>query len=109
MPEHLPRLNKATCIGANKYILEWTERKTAEELIKLRDVDVTNVDRDTLVDLQDIRINDKLSVDERIASFIEQIKNPYCFKVDGVVVKVAFSSGGKSFNEQFEQMILGFS
>ena len=79
---------------------------TAEELIKLRDVDVTNVDRDTLVD---IRINDKLSVDERIASFIEQIKNPYCFKVDGVVVKVAFSSGGKSFNEQFEQMILGFS
>ena len=41
---------------------------TAEELIKLRDVDVTNVDRDTLVDLQDIRINDKLSVDERIAS-----------------------------------------
>ena len=29
---------------------------TAEELIKLRDVDVTNVDRDTLVDLQDIRI-----------------------------------------------------
>ena len=70
---------------------------TAEELIKLRDVDVTNVDRDTLVDLQDIRINDKLSVDERIASFIEQIKNPYCFKVDGVVVKVAFSSGGKSF------------
>ena len=78
---------------------------TAEELIKLRDVDVTNVDRDTLVDLQDIRINDKLSVDERIASFIEQIKNPYCFKVDGVVVKVAFSSGGKSFNEQFEQMI----
>ena len=78
---------------------------TAEELIKLRDVDVTNVDRDTLVDLQDIRINDKLSVDERIASFIEQIKNPYCFKVDGV----AFSSGGKSFNEQFEQMILGFS
>ena len=64
---------------------------TAEELIKLRDVDVTNVDRDTLVDLQDIRINDKLSVDERIASFIEQIKNPYCFKVDGVVVKVAFS------------------
>ena len=82
---------------------------TAEELIKLRDVDVTNVDRDTLVDLQDIRINDKLSVDERIASFIEQIKNPYCFKVDGLVVKVAFSSGGKSFNEQFEQMILGFS
>ena len=35
---------------------------TAEELTKLRDVDVTNVDRDTLVDLQDIRINDKLSV-----------------------------------------------
>ena len=82
---------------------------TAEELTKLRDVDVTNVDRDTLVDLQDIRINDKLSVDERIASFIEQIKNPYCFKVDGVVVKVAFSSGRKSVNEQFEQMILGFS
>ena len=52
---------------------------TAEELIKLRDVDVTNVDRDTLVDLQDIRINDKLSVDERIASFIEQIKNEYFY------------------------------
>jgi hypothetical protein len=96
-------------MGGNYYFVDWRDWMTAEELIKLRDVDVTNVDRDTLVDLQDIRINDKLSVDERIASFIEQIKNPYCFKVDGVVVKVAFSSGGKSFNEQFEQMILGFS
>lgn len=82
---------------------------TAEELTKLRDVDVTNIDRDALVDLQDISIDDKLSVDERIASFIEQIKNPYCFKVDGVVIKVAFSSEGKSFKEQFEQIILGFS
>lgn len=82
---------------------------TAEELKQLRNIDVKDVDRDKLVDLQDIKINEKLSIDKRIESFIEQVKNLYCFKVDGVVVKVAFSEDGKSFKEQFEQMILGFS
>jgi hypothetical protein len=82
---------------------------TADELTRLRDISVTEVDRNNLVDLRNIKINEKLSVEERISSFMEQIKNPYCFKVDGVVVKVAFSPGGKSFKEQFEQMILGFS
>ncbi len=35
----------------------------------------------TLVDIRDVSVNKELSRDERIAEFVQQIKNPYHFKV----------------------------
>ena len=34
----------------------------------------------TLVDIRDVSVNKELSRDERIAEFVQQIKNPYHFK-----------------------------
>ena len=67
------------------------------------------IDREKLVDIRDVVINTDLPKEERIKDYIRQIKNPYCFKVGDVVVKVAFSKNGNSFEEQFEKMLLGFS
>ena len=61
------------------------------ELNRCREIDIMACDESDLVDLQDISIDTTKSVRERIDSFLEQVRNPYLFKVDDVIVKVNFS------------------
>lgn len=82
---------------------------TAEDLEEMKNVDLCSVDRNSLVDLQDIKIDQNLPIEQRVKDFVAKVKNPYCFKVGDVVVKVAFNQEGNSFEEQFGKMLLGFS
>ena len=70
---------------------------------EMKNVDVWTVDRDRLVDINDIEIDDSLSPKERAEAFLRQIKNPYCFRVGKVVVKNVYSDDGVSLQERFEQ------
>ena len=72
-----------------------------EELQRMRDVDIKSVDVDTLVDLQSVQVKKNLPVPERVADFISQIGNPYCFKVGDTVVKLKFKENGPSCQEAF--------
>ena len=56
----------------------------------MRNVDVRTVDRNQLVDITKISVNNGNDTEKRRQEFIEKVKNPYCFLVGGVVVKVAF-------------------
>jgi len=58
-----------------------------------------------LVDIRDVRINRELPQEERVKSFVEQIKNPYCFKVGPVVVNVSFSDSGATLNDRFVELL----
>ena len=64
---------------------------TREELDKMKEVDIRTVDPDTLVDIDDVKINTDLPYEERMQDYIRQIKNPYCYRCKGVVVKISFS------------------
>ena len=37
---------------------------------------------DELVDIRDVKLDSSLGQAERIQSFLQQIKNPYCFRVE---------------------------
>ena len=78
---------------------------TMSGVAAMRSVDIRTVDRSSLVDLNDVRIDESLSQQERIAEFIRQIKNPYCYKCGNIVVKERFSNNGKSFSDCLEQYI----
>ena len=43
---------------------------------------------DSLVDIRDVKIDRTQPVEERMKSYVEQIKNPYLFKVGNTVVRV---------------------
>lgn len=79
---------------------------TLEEMKK---VDIRTVDKSTLVDLNDVYIDTSLPVEERIRSFIEQVKNPYVFKVGDVAVKVVYQEAGQSLQERLESLIKFYS
>lgn len=72
---------------------------------EMKNIDIRTVDPETLVDIRMVEIDDSLPKEERLASFIRQIKNPYCFRVGNVVVKNVYSSDGVSLRDRFEQFV----
>ena len=49
------------------------------------------IDRDSLVDISTVKIDPSLPRDQRIADYIRQIRNPYCYLSGGVVVRISFA------------------
>lgn len=76
-----------------------------DNFAECRKADISESNIDELVDLRDIKINRKKPLNRRADDFIEQIGNPYLFKVDNVVVKVEFGDG-KDFSEILTDVIL---
>jgi len=74
-------------------------------LEQMKSVDIRTVDPDTLVDIRDVQTDDSLQHGERKKDFIRQIKNPYCFLVDDVIVKLSFPDDGPTLAERLESLI----
>lgn len=72
---------------------------TVEEM---KAVDIRTVSRDDLVDIRDVVIDQDAPKEERIKSFLRQIKNPYCFKVGNVVVKTTFADTDVTLDDRLE-------
>jgi hypothetical protein len=68
---------------------------TAEELKRMREVDIRTVDKKDLVDIETVEIRTDLPKEERIMDYIRQIKNPYCYLYKGMVIKVSFAGKRK--------------
>ncbi len=60
-------------------------------LESLKNIDIRTVNRDELIDRNTIKIDPNASHEERLKSYIQQIKNPYCYKDGKTVVKISFS------------------
>ena len=61
--------------------------------------------RESLVDIRDVKLDSSMEQADRVRSFIQQVKNPYRFKVGAVVVNVAYTNGGATRNECFADML----
>lgn len=72
---------------------------TQYDLSAMKETDIRKVDLDSLVDLNSVTIDETLPVEERMASFLNQIKNPYCFRIGNVKVKVVYNEDGPSFQQ----------
>ena len=72
---------------------------------EMKAVDIRTVRRDNLVDIHNVKIDRSLSKAERLKSFMEQIKNPYCFKCGNVVVKVSFADTEATLEQHVEHYL----
>ena len=64
--------------------------ETKNALEQYRNTDIMACDPDRLVDLREVHIDTNLPVPRRMVGFIQQVGNPYLFKVDGLVVKASY-------------------
>ena len=60
---------------------------------------------DSLVDIRDVKIDRSMSVEDRMKSYVEQIKNPYMFKVGNTVVRVSYANTRATINDNFVNLL----
>ena len=96
-------------IGGVEYKLtpKWyKEYLSACDLMKkAKETDVKNLDKSELVDIRDVKIDSKKLYLIRIISYINQVRNPYCYRVGDVVVRVSYAGEDKTFTDSFTEMI----
>lgn len=76
-----------------------------ERLEQLRAVDVRSIDKNDLIDLNQVTIDETKPVPERVAEFMRQIQNPYCFRIGDVAIKVVYKENGPSFQQNMIDML----
>ena len=77
----------------------FTVRLTAQELEKMKAVDIGAVDKETLADASGFSFDNTLSRETRALRMLEQLKNPYCFRYGDMVIKLEFSEDGPSLQD----------
>ena len=60
---------------------------------------------DDLVEITDVQIDMSLSRAERMQSYIRQIKDPYKYRCNGIVVTVAFADTDATIEDRLEEYI----
>lgn len=79
------------------------------DLEQMKNVDIRTVDRESLVDITDVQINEKIPQKQRFDDFLHQIKNPYCYRCGNVVVKISFSDTDATLEDRLEQYLKSLS
>ena len=73
--------------------------KTLQELKR---VNIKEVNPDELVDISEIEIDTKQSVQKRVKEYVEQVHNPYLVRVGEYVVKIGYSDCEETLNDRIE-------
>lgn len=60
---------------------------------------------ESLVDIRDVKIDRSKPVEERMRSYVEQIKNPYLFKVGNTIVRVSYANTQATINDNFVNLL----
>lgn len=76
--------------------------KMNRELLKeLSEVDIEMVNKNELVDANEITLDYSIPQNQRIDYLLAKLKNPYCFKVGEIAVKIGFNENERSFEDAF--------
>jgi len=75
-------------------------------LEQMKHIDVRDVDPSDLIDIRDVTVNTALPRDERLLDYLDQIKNPYCFKCGKAVVKISFADTEATLEDRLERYLL---
>ncbi len=59
-----------------------------------------------LADIRDVSVDQSLPKDERIAEFLRQIKNPYCFRCGKFTVRAQFANNGVTLEDCLKQILI---
>ena len=78
---------------------------TTSQLETMRQVDIRTLDRNDLVDIQDVSIHKELEREARILDYMNQIKNPYCFKYGEYAVKIGFTDTEITLTDRMKEFI----
>ena len=73
--------------------------KLIEKLEKCKNIDLSEIDINEVDEITNIKIDRRKSSNERILDFLNEVKNPYIFKVNGKLVRIRFSDTEKTADD----------
>jgi len=77
-----------------------------EQISIMQSVDISTVDKAQLVDVSGMTFDNSLPKKERAARILEQVKNPYCFRLGDTAVKVEFSEDGPPLQDVIANFLI---
>lgn len=92
-------------VQAGAHILYYAANREGKKMItklqlqQMRNVDITQVDRSTLVDIRNIHIDSSLPAAKKMQSYFEQIVNPYCFLCGDTPVRIRFVAEDRTLKQ----------
>ena len=66
----------------------------------------TNISDYPMADIRDVSVDPNLSKEERIAEFLRQIKNPFCFQCGKFTIRATYAHNGISLEDCLKQILL---
>lgn len=74
-------------------------KKLSDKLERCRNISLDEVNIDEVDEINEIKIDKRKSSNERILDFLNKVKNPYIFKVNGKLVRIRFSDTNKTADD----------
>ena len=68
--------------------------------------DINTISKESLIDIKDVTIDMEKGKQERISEFFQQIRNPYCFVCNGIIVKMKYNKNEKTLEEKLDSYFL---
>ena len=78
---------------------------TPKDLVRMKDMDIREADREALADILKIEIDKDLSDTEKKREFIGQIRNPYLYRQGEYVVKLSFADTDATLTDRLKEYI----
>lgn len=75
------------------------------ELHRLQAMDLSDVKVEDLVDIRTVNINSQLSQPNRLLDFLNQVKNPYCYRHGDFVVQIGFSNTEVTLTDRLNEYL----
>ncbi|TGX99112.1 hypothetical protein E5357_06705 [Hominisplanchenecus murintestinalis] len=72
----------------------------------MAETDISTISKESLIDIKDVTIDMEKGKQERISEFFQQIRNPYCFVCNGIIVKMKYNKNEKTLEEKLDSYFL---
>lgn len=79
---------------------------TIKQLEAMNQLEFEEIDISKLVDIREVQIDTTLPVAQRMESYLEQIKNPYCFRHGDAAIHVRFEPGGTELRQKLKTFFI---
>ncbi|MBE6153221.1 MAG: hypothetical protein E7166_03230 [Firmicutes bacterium] len=70
-----------------------------EKLLICKNMSLNEIDVDEIDEISSVKIDRRKSSNERILDFLNGVKNPYIFNINGRIVKMSFSDSEKTADD----------
>ena len=85
---------------------QYSELKSAVELLgKANATKFSEINTNDLIDIKTVEVDSDLSKLENIVKYINEVKNPYYFKVGKVKVRVSYADTDRTLDDDFAHLL----